>query len=197
MQARATRSRRAPASGRPAACSGRLIAGLVALLALGCATVGLITYLAIQAPSRRTRQPAANRDGIWNSCLDHGGADGNGRTTGAAARPSVSPHRRSPLLTPTCGLGPGTLTRTSVTASGVGYVVRDRPPSRPPTRHVGAITPRRCRDRAAQPAAVYRGPLLADSGGELHDHRDRRSDGGTYITGLPLGGVHDMLTTSR
>ena len=50
MQARVSRSpRSARGRWRPArSLSGRLIAGLVVLLALGCATVGVVTYVAIQ-----------------------------------------------------------------------------------------------------------------------------------------------------
>ena len=37
----------------PRTLRGRLIAGLVALLAIGCATVGLVTYFAVQGALSR------------------------------------------------------------------------------------------------------------------------------------------------
>ena len=38
----------------PRTLRGRLIAGLVALLAIGCATVGLVTYFAVQGADRKS-----------------------------------------------------------------------------------------------------------------------------------------------
>ncbi len=97
MQARVTRSRRG-GGWRPArSLSGRLIAGLVALLALGCATVGVVTYLAIQrALFNELDNQLQAATSVANTCLDHwldndnnGGSGGNSAGQPPRAPPSV------------------------------------------------------------------------------------------------------------
>src|ERR1700748_3112119 len=86
---------------------GRLIAGLVALLAIGCATVGLVTYFAVQgALSRELNGELQTATGpaykCWeqqyNGSGDNGdGGNAQGQDTGGEAgasdpaAPSASP----------------------------------------------------------------------------------------------------------
>ena len=51
--------------------SGRLIAGLVALLALASATIGVVTYLAVQRSlSRELTNQLQTATSLANNCLD-------------------------------------------------------------------------------------------------------------------------------
>src|ERR1700722_10317234 len=110
MQARVTRSRRF-AGWRPTrSLSGRLIAGLVALLALGCATVGVVTYFAIQrALSNELDNQLQAATRVANTCLDqwlspNGDGDNNGGGGNISGQPSGNP-----LSSMYCeGLGNGT-----------------------------------------------------------------------------------------
>ena len=82
--------------------SGRLIAGLVALLALACATVGVVTYLTFQrALSREQTNQLVAATSVANNCLDtwfgYGYGDGDHDSddhavpgTGPGGRPARS-----------------------------------------------------------------------------------------------------------
>ena len=100
MQARVTRPRRA-AGWRPArSLSGRLIAGLVALLALGCATVGVVTYFAIQRAlfnelDNQLQAATASRTPAWTTGWT---VTATAATTAAAIAPDSPP--RAPALVP-------------------------------------------------------------------------------------------------
>jgi two-component system OmpR family sensor kinase len=62
----------------PRTLRGRLIAGLVALLAAGCATVGLVTYLAVERTlSRELNSELQTATGLAYNCWDHPSMDGN------------------------------------------------------------------------------------------------------------------------
>ena len=78
---------------------GRLIAGLVALLAIGCATVGVTTYF--QARDSLLRQVGAQLQlatGLWYDCLsgnsDPGQSPGHGRRSAPRSRPRPAPRTR-------------------------------------------------------------------------------------------------------
>ncbi|MGH3272493.1 MAG: hypothetical protein ACRDN1_26015, partial [Trebonia sp.] len=202
MQARATRRR--GAGWRPArSLSGRLIAGLVALLALGCATVGVVTYLAIQralANELDNQLQAATR--VANTCLDHWlDADGDGgdnntdnnNNTGQPAQGTSA----SPPMTPDCeGLGTGTLLAYLYHGQWVGYVVPDEITlSAADKATLGAITPSHMPGSGGPPAPTYtRNLTSADSGGEAYSITVAAdSSGATYVTGLSLSGTHDLL----
>ena len=199
MQARVTRSRRA-GGWRPArSLSGRLIAGLVALLALGCATVGVVTYLAIQrALLNELDNQLQAATSVANTCLDHWlDPDGNGgdNNTGEPA-PGTS---ASPLMTPYCeGLGTGTLLAYLHQGQWGGYVVPD--PDRitlsaADKATLGAITPSQMPRPGGPPAPTYtRNLTSADSGGEAYSITVAADpSGATYVTGLSLSGTHDLL----
>jgi two-component system, OmpR family, sensor kinase len=95
----------------PVTLRGRLIAGLVALLAIGFATVGATTYF--RARDSLMREVGAQLQvstGLWYDCLSaSGGGPGQGPgtwPTGGSAQPALT----SPQDNPTCaGLAAGTL----------------------------------------------------------------------------------------
>jgi two-component system OmpR family sensor kinase len=197
MQARVTRPRWIPAR----SLSGRLIAGLVALLALGCAAVGLVTYLAIQrALMNELDNQLQAATSVANSCLDHWlEADGNGGNNGGdnnAGQPAQGTSA-SPLMTPYCeGLGTGTLLAYQYHGQWGGYVVPDRITlSAADKATLGAITPSHMPGPSGPPAPTYTENLTsADSGGEAYLITVAADpSGATYITGLSLNGVHDLL----
>jgi two-component system OmpR family sensor kinase len=199
MQARVTRSRRG-LGWRPArSLSGRLIAGLVALLALGCATVGVVTYLAIQrALLNELDNQLQAATSVANTCLDHwldpdrNGSDNN---PGEPAQGTSA----SPLMTPYCeGLGTGTLLAYLHQGQWGRYVVPD--PDRitlsaADKATLGAITPSPMPRPGGPPAPTYtRNLTSADSGGEAYSITVAADpSGATYVTGLSLSGTHDLL----
>ena len=62
----------------PRTLRGRLIAGLVALLAVACAAVGLVTYLAVQGSlSRELNSQLQTATGLAYNCWEHEESDGN------------------------------------------------------------------------------------------------------------------------
>jgi two-component system, OmpR family, sensor kinase len=99
----------------PVTLRGRLIAGLVALLAIGCATVGVTTYF--RARDSLMREVGAQLQlstGLWFDCVSASGGPGqapgswpaNG-SAGTAGQPASATPRDLP---PTCaGLAAGTL----------------------------------------------------------------------------------------
>jgi two-component system, OmpR family, sensor kinase len=196
MQARVTRPRRG-AGWRPArSLSGRLIAGLVALLALGCATVGVVTYLAIQrALSNELDNQLQAATSVANTCLDHWlDADGNGGdNTGQPAQGASA----GPLMTPYCeGLGTGTFIAYLYHGQWGGYVVPDRITlSAADKATLGAITPSHMPGPGGPPTPTYTKNLTsADSGGEAYLITVAADpSGATYVTGLSLSGTHDLL----
>ena len=200
MQARVTRSRR---RWRPArSLSGRLIAGLVALLAVGCATVGLVTYLAIQrALMNELDNQLQTATGVANSCLDHWlDADGNGGDNNGGDNNAGQPAQgtsTSPLMTPFCeGLGTGTLLAYLYHGQWGGYVVPDRITlSAADKATLGAITPSHMPGPNSPPAPTYTENLTsADSGGQAYLITVAADpSGATYVTGLSLSGVSDLL----
>jgi two-component system, OmpR family, sensor kinase len=192
------RSPRGAAGWRPArSLSGRLIAGLVALLALGCATVGVVTYFAIQrALSNELDNQLQAATSVVNTCLDHWlDADSNGgdNNTGQPAQgPSASP-----LMTPYCeGLGTGTFLAYMYHGQWGAYVVPDKITlSAADKATLSAITPSHMPGSGAPPVPTYTKNLtLADSGGEAYSITVAADPSGAiYVTGLSLSGTHDLL----
>jgi len=198
MQARVTRSRR---GWRPArSLSGRLIAGLVALLALGCATVGLVTYLAIErALMNELDNQLQAATSVANTCLDHwldGDGDNNNGGDNNAGQPAQGPSA-SPLMTPSCeGLGTGTLLAYLDHGQWGGYVVPDKITlTAADQAALGAITPSHMPGPNGPPAPTYTVNLTsADLGGAAYLITVAADpSGATYVTGLSLNGVHDLL----
>src|ERR1700761_5894795 len=115
-----------PRSLLPRTLRGRLIAGLVALLAIACATVGLVTYFAVNgALSRELNSQLQTATDLAHNCWENqvsgnreGGGDGdNGQPAGdggADASPSPAP---TSATTPGAGGSAGTPNPFSVSIS--------------------------------------------------------------------------------
>jgi two-component system, OmpR family, sensor kinase len=192
MQARVTRSR---LGWRPArSLSGRLIAGLVALLALGCATVGAVTYVAIQrALSNELDNQLQAATNVANNCLDHWfSPNGDGDNNGGGGGDNISRQPSgNPLSNMYCeGLGNGTFVAyqqhdgqwgAMVVPSQISLSAADK-------ATLSAIGP--------SPMAGPPPPCLTrdlPSAGGSYELTVAKDPNGTYITGLSLNGVHDLL----
>jgi len=194
MQARVTRSRRG-AGWRPTrSLSGRLIAGLVALLALGCATVGMVAYFAIQrALSIELDNQLQAATGVANTCLDHlfspGSNDDNG-TNNAGQPGQPGQGSGSALSNMYCeGLGNGTFVAYQRSGQWGAMVVPSQVTlSAADKATLSAISP--------SPIAGSPPPCLTrelPSAGGTYELTVAEDPHGTYITGLSLNGVNDLL----
>jgi two-component system, OmpR family, sensor kinase len=191
MQARVTRSRQ---GWRPArSLSGRLIAGLVALLALGCATVGVVTYFAIQrALSNELDNQLQAATSVANTCLDHlFSPNGDGNNGGGGGGDSISgPSSGNPLSTMYCeGLGNGTFVAYQRNGQWGAMVVPSQITlSAEDKATLSTISP--------SPIAGPPPPCLTKdlpSAGGTYELTVAKDPNGTYVTGLSLNGVHDLL----
>jgi two-component system, OmpR family, sensor kinase len=184
---------------------GRLIAGLVALLTLACATVGVVTYLAFEhAVSRELGNQLQAATLVANNCLD--GLLGGGYSDGdyhAAQTPATGGTQAAqppqgatgnPLTSMICdGLGNGTLTGFERNGQWGAMILPNLIKlSAQDKRTLLAIKPSRMPVQGGPPAPTYTRHLeSADGDYELTVVKDR--SGATYFTGLPLGGMHDLL----
>ena len=186
---------------------GRLIAGLVVLLAIGCATVGVTTYMtARDSLLREVSGQLQTATGLWSNCLSNAqitdakppvppGLQGPGGTGGHGSRVAASTAAPGPSVPSCYDLGPGTfeayvyngkVNATVVDRGGTRLsaadeaALRDLPVSGPPSRGSG------------QPLTYVR--TLGSLGGSyiLTAISDQDGDA-TCITGLPLSGVDNML----
>ena len=107
---------RRPASVPPRTLRGRLIAGLVGLLAIACATVGVVTYFSVQGSlSRELGNQLQTATSLANKCLDAQLAEADGDNQAGAAdqagtdgtAPPAAPAQGPDLYCD--GLGNGTL----------------------------------------------------------------------------------------
>ena len=91
-------SRLRPRTLLPRTLRGRLIAGLLALLAAGCATVGLVTYFAVQGTLSRelSDQLQTATSLAWNCWQGNGSANSSGATAtySGISKTSAPPHDR-------------------------------------------------------------------------------------------------------
>jgi two-component system OmpR family sensor kinase len=179
----------------PRTLSGRLIAGLVTLLAVACATVGAVTYLAVQRSLGREHtnqlQTATN---TANACLDSKLGENDG-DNGAPNDAGSAAHGAQPQANPvTCyGLDKGTFVAyfkdgqwkaevvsvaTSVTLTAADkHALSGIKPSPLPAH--------------GDPVRTYTRYLeSADGEFELTVIQDPN---GIYVTGLPLSGMRDLL----
>src|SRR5262249_22147685 len=115
---------------------GRLIAGLVALLALGCATVGITTYIATRnSLFREVTTQVQNATGLWYECLTSQDGAGDGAIQGihpwvggrASGVRTQAGDNDVPNTSQNCGLGPGTLEATISDGRIVPHVVDQAP----------------------------------------------------------------------
>ena len=191
MQARVTRPRRV-AGWRPArSLSGRLIAGLVALLALGCAAVGVVTYFAIQrALSNELDNQLMAATSVANNCLDHWFSPNGDGDNGGDNGGSTGPASGNPLSSMYCeGLGNGTLVAYQRHGQWGAMVVPTQITlSAEDKATLSAITP----TPASGPAPPCITRELPSAGG-TYELTVVADPNGTYVTGLSLNGVNDLL----
>jgi two-component system, OmpR family, sensor kinase len=192
MQARVTRPRQ---GWRPArSLSGRLIAGLVALLALGCATVGLVTYVAIQrALTNELDNQLQAATSVANTCLDHWfSPNGDGDNNGAGGGNNISGQLSgNPLSSMYCeGLGNGTFVAYQQHDGQWGAMVV------PSQITLSAADKATLSTVSPSPMVGPAPPCLTKdlpSAGGTYELTVAKDPNGTYITGLSLNGVHDLL----
>jgi two-component system OmpR family sensor kinase len=200
----------------PRTLRGRLIAGLVALLAVACATVGLVTYFAVQgALSRELNGELQTATGLAYNCWNHqiDSSKDNGKDDTPA--PSASPAAASTSATtsaatvakgpmpPSFGDCPGLGERTFVAVVWKGQwdcaLIGERPFTLP-IADKGTLL-----SIPAQPSPGPNGigtqPVpsatrylsWAQGSYELTALKDPDGDGSVYITGLPMAALHDTL----
>src|SRR5271165_49886 len=194
---------RSPRRRAPRTLSGRLIAGLVALLALACATVGVVTYLVFQREvSRELTGQLQAATSVANNCLDgwfspgyNDGDDQGGQAahTGPQAGQPSPAASGSPLSSMSCnGLGGGTLVAFERHGQWGAMIVLDRQikMSSEDKRTLAAITPSPTGQGAPLPLTYIR---ELESAGGTYELTAVADPNGTYVTGLPLSGMHDLL----
>jgi two-component system OmpR family sensor kinase len=167
---------------------GRLIAGLVTLLFIACAMVGLVSYFAAQeAMSRTLDNQLDTATSLANNCMDTQiGYSDNDSDNDDRGAPSQNFQLNCP------GLGNGTLwahIRGSQWITGI--MPRPVKLSAADKRALLAIPP-------AEPRPGWSPPIvdryLRTAGGEFALTVIRDPHGATYVTGLPLDALHDTLS---
>ena len=192
----------------PRTLRGRLIAGLVALLAVACATVGLVTYFAVQgALSRELNGELQTATGLAYNCWDHqvDAQKNDAPAASSAGSPSPAPSTAAdtgsdllPANLDNCtGLGKWTLVAVysqgewSCTIIGAHEVTLSKPdaetllsiPPQPPLPATGM--------RGLSLPTTTRYLSWAKGTFELTAIND--PDGSVYITGLSLRSLNDTL----
>jgi two-component system OmpR family sensor kinase len=202
----------------PRTLRGRLIAGLVALLTAACATVGLVTYLAVQGSlSGELNNQLQTATGLAYNCWEHDTA-----TTSKTSAPSPSgsspaapaPASSVPSSPAAAGSPPGTLdncqglgeqTFVAVILDGQWkcVVIGDSvfKLSAADKKALLGITPVPLQPPApskwasGQPLPTTTRYLTWAKGTfELTAFSDPDGDGSVHITGLPLSGLHQQLS---
>jgi two-component system OmpR family sensor kinase len=183
----------------PRSLSGRLIAGLIALLAVAAASVGVVTYFAFQrAVSDELNNQLAAATSVANTCLDHwfAGGDDNGQPgqSDQSGQPSPSGSGNgSPLTSYYCtGLDSGTLVAYTRHNQWGAYLVPHEITLSAADKAILASIPPSPNPHPGGPPAPQCTRDLPSIGGTyaltvVHDPN------GTYITGVPLSSVHDLL----
>jgi two-component system OmpR family sensor kinase len=193
----------------PRTLRGRLIAGLVALLAVACATVGLVTYFAVQgALSRELNGELQTATGLayncWNSQIDAQKQNAPATSPGSSSTaPSTAATRQTSSVPANMGDCPGLGERTFVAVLSQGNwncrLIGERPVelSKGDKKTLLSIKPQ------PPPPATGMGSLALPTTTrylnwpqgtfELTAVRDGDGDGSVYITGLPLATLHDTL----
>ncbi|HEY7265497.1 MAG TPA: HAMP domain-containing sensor histidine kinase [Trebonia sp.] len=171
----------------PRTLSGRLIAGLVALLALALAMVGVVTYFAIQRAliNEHDNQVQAAAS-VANNCLDNWLSQGDDQQ-------GQSGQGRGPLGSYSCeGIDSGTFMAYYQHGHWYAWVVpRQVTLTKSDTETLAAIQPTPIRGpNGPQP------PLCTetlDSAGGTYVLSVVNDPHGTYVTGLSMSGTHDLL----
>ena len=183
------------------------------LLALACATVGVVTYLAVQnSLARELDSNLQTATGLAYDCRHPNGDDGASGQPGSAdsddargASPTVAPSPAGANPTPgnlsTCqGLAEGTFVAAVGHKQALASVIGD------PSYRLSAadqqtlrgITPSLATHPGSGPGSQYFLPTTRDLSGAggtflLTAVSDPDGDGTVYITGLPLSQLHDLL----
>jgi two-component system OmpR family sensor kinase len=169
----------------------------VALLAIGCATVGVTTYYrAKDSLLGEISGQVETATGLWYHCLNpssESGASSSAAGHGVAAGYPSAGH--SDIPTSCTGLAPGTLEATISTAGVVTPNVEGLPratlsPADQRTLRLLPVT-RHPQDMSGQ-TVYYRSLSSLDGGYVLTAMSDSDGDA-TCITGLPLANVEDTL----
>jgi two-component system OmpR family sensor kinase len=186
----------------PRTLRGRLIAGLVALLAVGCATVGLVTYFAVQRAlygelNTQLQTSTGLARNCWEPVSQDNGQGDNGQPTGPAT--SNSGGSSSNIEQRCTGLNEGTLLAHIVNGQWLGaWLVTGGsfPLSQADKNSLLAIRP--FPGKQVGQAGVD-APYSTQYLGRANDAflvtaiTDPDGDGSIYITGLPLSGTQDFL----
>jgi two-component system, OmpR family, sensor kinase len=163
--------------------SGRLIAGLVTLLAIACAGVGVVTYFAVQrtlADDLHNQLQAATN--TVNNCLDYE----LGPNVSDSNQPADGGRVGNPMY---CG-GPGTFVAYFRNGQWTAFEV-------PATRvHLTAGDEQALSSIRPSPIASATFPTSSQFLQSMRGSYDITvcaDPHGTYVTGLPLDGMHDTL----
>jgi two-component system, OmpR family, sensor kinase len=181
----------------PRTLSGRLIAGLVALLAIACASVGAVTYLTVQ---RTLSQDLTNQlqtaTSLANNCMDSTlgrgpGDDGDSDDQAGQAPQGGDDTSHGPSA---CGeLGPGTFWAYTRNGQwGANLVPSTITLSAKEKRALLAITPYPIHQNPGTVVPTHTLDLPS-AGGEFELTVVKDLNGATYFTGLTLRGMHDFL----
>jgi two-component system OmpR family sensor kinase len=184
----------------PRTLRGRLIVGLLALLTVGCATVGLVTYFAVQGLlSRELGSQLQAATSLANKCLDAHFAGIAGDGEGDNSQPGTG----NLYSMPACpGLGNGTLWAYRTNGKGATWKANLVPSKHALTLSSADI---RALDRI-RPFPLMQGgqpggqpvpaptctSFVASAGGEF-ELTVVSDPHGTYVTGVPLGSLHGTL----
>jgi len=209
----AARRALAPRSLLPRTLRGKLITGLMALLAAACAAVGLVTYLAVQnSLSSELNNELQTATGLAYNCWEHqidGAKDGDNSPSGntppshagaSSTAPSAQPTPLPKQMANCEGLGERTFVAvvwhgqwkcaligdSEFTLSAADEATLLSIPPAPPTPPGTA---------GNDPGFPTQTRYLSWAQGtfELTAIRDPDGDGSVYITGLPLSTLHDEL----
>jgi two-component system OmpR family sensor kinase len=161
---------------------GRLIAGLVALLAAACALVGLVTYVALRGfLYQQLGQQLTAASGRYVSCV---------HKHGPAGQPPAPPSAGYPPPVPMCGNQISGQAAGTFSALVAKYTVMN-----------ASINLGQCRLSASDGTVLAALPAsghavsrdLPSAGGEYLLTAVRGQDGDTLVTGLPLAGLQATL----
>jgi two-component system OmpR family sensor kinase len=195
----------------PRTLRGRLVAGLVALLAIACGAVGLVTYFAVQrALSGELNSQLQTATGLAYNCWATGFGPNQDSETGQSSQqliggsdasqgpspssvPSAGGNGSSSSLSTSCtGLGEGTFVAVIKHGKPQCLLIGEKPPklSTADTNTLVSIQPSPDTQNAH---IVARYLSWAHASYQLTAILDPDGDGNIYITGLPLSGLHDFL----
>jgi two-component system, OmpR family, sensor kinase len=158
----------------------RLIVGLVALLALSCALVGVMTYVALRGSLfRQLEQQLTTASAAYVHCVEHNGPPPSAAPSGSGSPPPV----------PGCDYIDGQA-RGTFTARLVGYTVTN-----------ASLTADTCHLSKADQAVIAALPPnghavsreLPSAHGDYLLTASRQPDGDVLVTGLPLTTLQSTL----